>query len=207
MAKQNIKSKQGFTIIEVVLVLAIAGLIFLMVFIALPALQRSQRNTQRRNDYSMLSTAVTNYASNNGGRVSKIYGSIPTGAKLDPTRWINETGLDPNDNLYEIGAFSYAGWVQKNKPYPADKVDAQAAYCADPDVTDINQCKAEDLVEAKAGDPGSQVFIIVGANCNDTDGNGDARPKEDKGSNAFAVYGYMEGGTYYCQASGSIGDK
>ena len=38
------KNKKGFTIIEVVLVLAIAGLIFLMVFIALPALQRSQRN-------------------------------------------------------------------------------------------------------------------------------------------------------------------
>ena len=37
-------NKKGFTIIEVVLVLAIAGLIFAMVFIALPALQRSQRD-------------------------------------------------------------------------------------------------------------------------------------------------------------------
>ncbi|MBQ6130136.1 type II secretion system protein, partial [Candidatus Saccharibacteria bacterium] len=33
------KSYKGFTIIEVVLVLAIAGLIFLMVFIALPNMQ------------------------------------------------------------------------------------------------------------------------------------------------------------------------
>lgn len=58
--------KRGFTIIEVVLVLAIAGLIFLMVFIALPALQRSQRNTRRREDISRISTAVTQYlASNN----------------------------------------------------------------------------------------------------------------------------------------------
>lgn len=58
--------KRGFTIIEVVLVLAIAGLIFLMVFIALPALQRSQRNTRRRQDISRISTAVTQYlASNN----------------------------------------------------------------------------------------------------------------------------------------------
>lgn len=48
MTKPN--KTQGFTIIEVVLVLAIAGLIFLMVFIALPALQRSQRDTQRRDD-------------------------------------------------------------------------------------------------------------------------------------------------------------
>ncbi|MBP6925380.1 prepilin-type N-terminal cleavage/methylation domain-containing protein [Candidatus Saccharibacteria bacterium] len=36
--KTTNQTKKGFTIIEVVLVLAIAGLIFLMVFIALPAL-------------------------------------------------------------------------------------------------------------------------------------------------------------------------
>ena len=56
---------KGFTIIEVVLVLAIAGLIFLMVFTALPALQRSQRDTARKQDLSTVSTAVTNYLSNN----------------------------------------------------------------------------------------------------------------------------------------------
>ena len=54
-------SKKGFTIIEVVLVLAIARLIFLMVFIALPALQRSQRNTQRRQDLSRIKAAVESY--------------------------------------------------------------------------------------------------------------------------------------------------
>ena len=58
---------KGFTIIEVVLVLAIAGLIFLMVFIALPALQRSQRDTQRKNDLSRAVTALTSYTSNNRG--------------------------------------------------------------------------------------------------------------------------------------------
>lgn len=57
--------KTGFTIIEVVLVLAIAGLIFLMVFVALPALQRSQRDTQRRDDMARLITAVQNFQSNN----------------------------------------------------------------------------------------------------------------------------------------------
>ena len=48
------KLNKGFTIIEVVLVLAIAGLIFLAVFLALPALQRNQRDTQRKNDMSRL---------------------------------------------------------------------------------------------------------------------------------------------------------
>jgi prepilin-type N-terminal cleavage/methylation domain-containing protein len=58
-------NEKGFTIIEVVLVLAIAALIFLMVFIALPALQRGQRDTQRKNDLGRTQTAVQNYQSNN----------------------------------------------------------------------------------------------------------------------------------------------
>lgn len=66
----NVQTKnnfRGFTIIEVVLVLAIAGLIFLMVFIALPALQRSQRDQARKNDTSTVVSAVTSYTSNNRG--------------------------------------------------------------------------------------------------------------------------------------------
>ncbi len=64
----NTKKKgRGFTIIEVVLVLAIAGLIFMMVFIALPALQRSQRDSQRKQDLSRVQTAITNYTSSNRG--------------------------------------------------------------------------------------------------------------------------------------------
>ncbi|MBR3176051.1 type II secretion system protein [Candidatus Saccharibacteria bacterium] len=69
MAKENIKNKKGFTIIEVVLVLAIAGLIFLMVFIALPALQRSQRDTQRRSDLGRAIAAVQSYQANNNGSI------------------------------------------------------------------------------------------------------------------------------------------
>ncbi len=67
MNTQN-KTK-GFTIIEVVLVLAIAGLIFLMVFLALPALQRSQRDSQRRTDLGRAQTSISNYQSNNKGEL------------------------------------------------------------------------------------------------------------------------------------------
>jgi len=65
MNKQTVNKEKGFTIIEVVLVLAIAGLIFLMVFIALPALQRGQRDQQRKNDLSRVQTAINSYQSNN----------------------------------------------------------------------------------------------------------------------------------------------
>lgn len=59
--------KKGFTIIEVVLVLAIAGLIFLMVFVALPALRASQRDGARKNDVGSVSSAVNSYSSNTRG--------------------------------------------------------------------------------------------------------------------------------------------
>lgn len=70
--KQGIK---GFTIIEVVLVLAIAGLIFLMVFVALPALQSGQRDTARKDDIGAISSALSNYTANNRG-------TWPDGPKL-----------------------------------------------------------------------------------------------------------------------------
>lgn len=65
MNVQQKNKEKGFTIIEVVLVLAIAGLIFLMVFIALPALQRNQRDGQRKSDLARVQTAVQGYQSNN----------------------------------------------------------------------------------------------------------------------------------------------
>ena len=62
------KQEKGFTIIEVLIVLAIAGLIILIVFLAVPALQRNSRNTQRKNDVSSLVGAVQEYMNNNNGK-------------------------------------------------------------------------------------------------------------------------------------------
>ena len=51
-------NSEGFTIIEVMIVLAIAALILLIVLLAVPALQRGSRNTQRKNDVSALAGAI-----------------------------------------------------------------------------------------------------------------------------------------------------
>lgn len=62
---QNLKKRtEGFTIIEVLIVLAIAGLIMLIVFLAVPALQRNSRNNARNNDASRISAAATECLSN-----------------------------------------------------------------------------------------------------------------------------------------------
>lgn len=71
MLKQNkTKDQKGFTIIEVLIVLAIAGLILLIVFLAVPALQRNSRNTSRRNDVSRILGAVQEVTNNSNGVVS-----------------------------------------------------------------------------------------------------------------------------------------
>ena len=94
MSNQNIKTKKGFTIIEVVLVLAIAGLIFLMVFIALPQLQRSQRDSQRKQDVSSIFTAVTQYQSNNKG-------NLPSDSS-DFASYISSDIADPSVGEYTV---------------------------------------------------------------------------------------------------------
>lgn len=73
-----VKNNKGFTIIEVVLVLAIAGLIFLVVFLALPALQRGQRDTQRKNDAGRMVSQLVAYQTNNQGKLPNSAAEITT---------------------------------------------------------------------------------------------------------------------------------
>lgn len=67
MLKQIRKRQEGFTIIEVMIVLAIAAVILLAVFLAVPNLQRNSRNTQRKNDAANVLASVNEYASNQNG--------------------------------------------------------------------------------------------------------------------------------------------
>lgn len=60
-SKQGNKSKlaQGFTIIEIMIVLAVASLIMLIVFLAVPALRRNADNTNRTSDGTKIATGVS----------------------------------------------------------------------------------------------------------------------------------------------------
>lgn len=99
------KDQKGFTIIEVLIVLAIAGLIMLIVFLAVPALQRNSRNTQRTNDASLISAAVNECLNNNNGQIGSC--NNPGGANLDT--YIDTTKLQQlTDGNDEAGINSYA---------------------------------------------------------------------------------------------------
>ena len=65
-ANTNLKQR-GFTLIEIVLVLAIAGLIFVIVFLAVSQAQASRRDTQRKNDLNRIAAQAEQYASNKRG--------------------------------------------------------------------------------------------------------------------------------------------
>jgi len=102
MNKTTAQTEKGFTIIEVVLVLAIAGLIFLMVFIALPALQRGQRDTQRRDDVSTFISQLTSYSTNNKGQVPNNATELTT-FKDSYLKWKSDDTGEFNDPKTGLG--------------------------------------------------------------------------------------------------------
>lgn len=149
------KKEQGFTIIEVVLVLAIAGLIFLIVFLALPQLQSSRRDTQRKNDAGRLLAALENWAGNHSG-------NYPQASELNAANgagWVtaNVAGdfSDPDGTAYawadafsataDEGTFAYAtaarcsttadGFDTSGSPGPREVAVAvtleNGSYCQD----------------------------------------------------------------------------
>ncbi len=69
MSYKNSKANSGFTIIEVLIVLAIAGLILLIVFLAVPALQRNSRNTAIKNDVQNVLGGVSEFQGANNGKL------------------------------------------------------------------------------------------------------------------------------------------
>lgn len=97
--KGNLVQKDGFTIIEVVLVLAIAGLIFLMIFIALPALNRSQRDAQRRDDVLLVLKKVKDYQTNNRGSLPS-----PGDWKTALSDYLRNDFVDPGGENYKLTA-------------------------------------------------------------------------------------------------------
>jgi prepilin-type N-terminal cleavage/methylation domain-containing protein len=80
------KQTEGFTIIEVLIVLAIAGLIMLIVFLAVPALQRNARNTQRNNDAATIAAGVNDCLANKNGQVSSCNTAALVGVYLDTAK-------------------------------------------------------------------------------------------------------------------------
>lgn len=123
------KSQKGFTIIEVMIVLAIAGLILAIVLVAIPQLQRNQRNEARKSVLARISAEVSNYISNNEGLVptAAITGTNSFGSTTEGFwfRYIQNAGSGTFDRPGG-GAFTSSLWAATDTSVPLDSIKYKA---------------------------------------------------------------------------------
>ncbi len=182
------KNKKGFTIIEVVLVLAIAGLIFLMVFIALPALQRSQRNTQRQDDMARIMTAFNNYQSSNNGNYPF---RIEANKAVIDHNFVKRY-IDSNCTNTKITAKSEDSGCTSEFKDP-DGRNYYFSYSTNNNLTtdtDVSTTVSE------VGDPNVKhvIHVYTTAKC----GNSEGKLLKATGVRNFAILYKLEGGGIYC---------
>lgn len=105
MLSNKLKSQKGFTIIEVLIVLAIAGMIMLIVFLAVPALQRNNRNTQRNNDVSAIVGGVSEYVGSNNNKLpNSIASGSTTGFSYADSAVATENQVEVKLGFYDASA-------------------------------------------------------------------------------------------------------
>lgn len=117
------KRQSGFTIVETLIVLAVAGLILLVVFGAIPALQRNSRNNQRRQDVQTVLEAVTHYELNNSG-------NLPSTNDLDAALQNRLTYYDPTTENITITPTTAANGIHPitNTTSNANLLDRMQLY-------------------------------------------------------------------------------
>lgn len=122
-------SSVGFTLIEIVIVLAIAGLVMFAVFLGVTGAQQSQRDSDRRAYTREAYSQMLAYAGNNGGRISTITAddivsymgtdrklldtTIPATTKSDATS--NQLGVYLDD-ITPVNGSSCAALATSGKP-------------------------------------------------------------------------------------------
>lgn len=93
------RTQSGFTIIEVMIVLAIAGVMIVAVFLAVPALQRNNRTSQRNSDASKILAAVNECLTNKNNQVGSCDQIAEIDVFLDRTKL---SQLTENTNAAQI---------------------------------------------------------------------------------------------------------
>ncbi|MCL2371202.1 type II secretion system GspH family protein [Candidatus Saccharibacteria bacterium] len=170
--------KQGFTIIEVVLVLAIAGLIFLMVFLALPTLQRNQRDTQRRNELGRVASQVQQFMGNNQGRIPANDGWNAFAAAY--MRVGSDFFIDPNGQPFMFTVSSV-----QNQPTTLLRT---------------MPCPANTVVDGQAFTDCVPIYVFHGAEC-----HGEGVRSVAAGARRVAFRISLEGAGTYCVDNGAGG--
>lgn len=80
--KKMNKRDNGFTIVEIMIVMAIIGMMLLAMLLVVPNLRRNARNKQRRDDVGSLISALSEYTSSNSGALPAAASDFTGNAKL-----------------------------------------------------------------------------------------------------------------------------
>lgn len=163
LQKYKTKREEGFTIIEVLIVLAIAGLIILIVFLAVPALQRNSRNTQRKNDVAAIASAAQNVVNNTNGSTPKQVASGDGSTANETQVSLRVSASIPTVETAKLGIYraasSGATWgTSTNKIYIGD-------YTGTATLTPTVAAVGSESASAVSRD---SVIIAAGYACNDS---------------------------------------
>ena len=176
--------KKGFTIIEVVLVLGIAGLIFAMIFFALPTLQRNSRDTKRREDMIEVEGALKKYQINNRGALPTTSNSLMTVTAS------NASGSGVTANSW---AGFYRDYLPKTFEDPSGGTyELKIANCNASATTGPCTGAALSAINGITSNTRRSIYIIIQATCQGESVIGSPNPRK------LAVLYKLEGGGIYC---------
>ncbi len=188
MKKDN---KKGFTIIEVVLVLAIAGLIFMVVFLAVPRLQRGQRDSARKRHLGDLQSQIDNYASNNNGHLPDVKEELlKTVTEKDKqgdykvAPFINEYLLTGSSEFVDPSGVPESGVGAGNS-----SDETRTYILAECDSTDDKKCISKGDWEVHK----NVIYFKQSATCGDRENT--IKPASKR---KMAVFMKLENGGYHC---------
>lgn len=105
-------AQKGFTIIEIIIVMAIGALILLMSFAVINTGQRSKRDTQRKADLAKINQDIASVANNSHGILPTTLSGLPLppgGGAYTPHYTAVSTACPGKDHVYyeRLGARSY----------------------------------------------------------------------------------------------------
>ena len=194
------QEEDGFTVIEVVLVLAIAGLIFAGVFIALPALWTSQRDAARKTNVSKLVSAIKTYQTNSNR------GALPTTGNFEYFTLKSARSSSPSQNTWQALAKEYLPSDFEDPKSPTEAYNMYIMKCIDATGSELSTgqpCKSyggsinfyNEINNVDGPNWTPSMYISVGATCN---GNVAVKANSPR---SFAVVTILERNDKYCQNS------
>lgn len=187
------KMRNGFTLVEASLVLGVAGLIFLMAFIALPALWGTERDAKRRDDVLLFAQKLKDFQTNNNrGALPGFANTTDKNAVESGEAAIIARSADDTSSSTSWNGFYRDFFTQDFADPDGTDYKLRVAKCGATKVDTECNSNATNGLYAGSG-MNHLMYVVLGAVC---DGN---TPKSSSNTRRVAVLYKMErGDTAFC---------